>query len=329
MSIFKIEEAEREGARLVVGLGGVSGGGKTFTALQLAWGMANFDSKKVGFICTENRRGRLYSDALRDADGVVHKFLIGDLVPPFSPARYIEAIQAFANAGVEVLVIDSVSHEWEGIGGCEDIAHAPGRDGQTPKTPRWNDAKREHKAFMNAMLQSPLHVIVCMRAREKVKLVKIGGKTEYEPQGVLPIQEKNFTFELTASLMLWNGGKERDVIKCPSELEGIFGKTGEPAQGYLTADHGKALRDWVDGGHQVDDAVKNARDSLQLVCEQGMDALAAAWTALPAKIRKAINPKGCPDDLKKSAQAFDDARAAANDNQAADELNQQLLGGAE
>ena len=324
MGIFKIEEAEREGARLVVGLGGVSGGGKTFTALQLAWGMANYDSRKVGLMCTENRRGRLYADALRDADGVVHKFMIGDLTPPFSPARYIEGIQAFVDAGVEVLVIDSVSHEWEGMGGCEDIAHAPGRDGQAPKQPRWNDAKREHKAFMNAMLQSPLHIIACMRAREKVKLVKVNGKTEYEPQGVLPIQEKNFTFELTASLMLWNGGKSREIIKCPSELRGIFGTAGEWAEGYLTAAEGKALRDWVDGAKGVDDAVKNARDSLQLVCEQGMDALQKAWLALPAKIRKAIDPKGCPDDLKKSAQAFDAQRAAANDNRQADDLNATL-----
>lgn len=334
MSIFKIEEAQREGARLVVGLGGVSGGGKTFTALQLAWGMAKFDSKKVGLMCTENRRGRLYSEALKDAEGNVHRFMIGDLTPPFSPARYIEGIQAFVAAGVEVLVIDSVSHEWEGIGGCEDIAHAPGRDGQAPKQPRWNDAKREHKSFMNSMLQSPLHIIACMRAREKVKLVKRDGKTEYEPQGVLPIQEKNFTFELTASMMLWSGGKERDIIKCPAELESIFGRTGEVVSSYidsdgvqhpwLTADAGKRLRDWIDGASTVNDAVKNARDSLQLVCEQGMEALKTAWAALPKSIQKAIGPKGCPDDLKKSAQAFDAARAAANDNRQADDLNAAL-----
>jgi hypothetical protein len=323
MSIFQIEDAEREGARLVIGLGGVSGGGKTFTALQLAWGMANYDSSKVGLMCTENRRGRLYSDALKDANGKVHKFKIGDFTPPFSPARYIEGIQAFVDAGVEVLVIDSVSHEWEGIGGCEDIATAG-----NPRNPRWNEAKAEHKRFMNAMLQSPLHIIACMRAREKVKLVKVNGKTEYEPQGVLPIQEKNFTFELTASLMLWNGGKERDIIKCPAELQGIFGTAGEAARGYLTAEQGKALRDWVDGAKQVDDAVKNARDALQLVCEQGMAALQEAWAKLPVNIRKAIGPNGCPDDLKKSAQAFDTQRAANNDNKQADDLNNTLLGGA-
>lgn len=327
MSIFKIEEAHREGARLVIGLGGISGGGKTFTALQLAWGLANFDSKKVGLLCTENRRGRLYADALRDQQGNIHRFMVGDLVPPFSPARYIEAIKAFEQAGVEVLVIDSVSHEWNGIGGCEDIANAPDGQGKAPKNPRWNTAKREHKSFMNAMLQSPLHVIACMRAQPKVKLETQNGKTVYVDQGVLPIQEKSFTFELTASMMLWNSGKQRDVLKCPDELAGIFGKSGEWAEGYLTAQSGKQLRDWVDGGGKVDPEVQRAWDQLLMTCEQGMAALQAAWVKLPANIKKAIDPAGCPATLKQSAQAFDAQRqqaAGANDN--LDDLNAQVLG---
>lgn len=327
MSIFKIEEAHREGARLVLGLGGISGGGKTYTALQIAWGLANFDSKKVGFIDTENRRGRLYAEALKDAQGNIHRFMIGDLVPPFSPQRYIEAINAFVAAGVEVLVIDSVSHEWNGIGGCEDIANAPDGQGKAPRNPRWNTAKREHKSFMNAMLQSPLHVIACMRAQPKVKLETQNNKTVYIDQGVLPIQEKSFTFELTASMMLWNSGKQRDVLKCPDELAAIFGKSGEWAEGYLTAQHGKQLRDWVDGGNKIDPEVQRAWDNLLVVCEQGMAALQAAWMALPAKLRKAIDASGCPATLKQSAQAFDAQRqqAAGNDNDL-DDLNAQVMG---
>lgn len=321
MAIFTIEEAEREGARLVLGLGGVSGGGKTYTALQLAWGMANYDSRKVGFICTENRRGRLYSDALKGASGKVHKFLIGDLTPPFSPARYIEAIAAFVKAGVEVLVIDSVSHEWEGQGGCEDIAHAG-----NSRNPKWNEAKREHKSFMNAMLQSPVHVIACLRAREKVKQEMVGGKLQYTPLGILPIQEKNFTFELTASMMLWNGGKERDVLKCPEELAAIFGGVGNQS-GYLTPQHGKALRDWVDGGKQMDADAARARDSLQMVTEQGMTALQAAWSATPKNIRTALGAAFL-DQLKASAAEFDKQRKdAQGGGEALDTLNQAVAGG--
>lgn len=328
--IFKIEEAQREGARLVLGLGGVSGGGKTFSALQLAWGLANGDASKVGLMCTENRRGRLYADCLKDPTGKVHRFKIGDLAAPFSPERYAEGIQAFVKAGVEVLVIDSVSHEWEGIGGCEDIANAPDQNGRAPKVARWNEAKRAHKGFMNTLLASPLHVIACLRAREKVKMVKRDGKTEYESLGVQPIQEKNFVFELTASVMLWDGGRSRDVLKCPAELTGIFGETGGQANGYLTSEHGRAVRAWVDGGNKVDDAVKIARDTLQMTCEQGLAALQKAWGELPAKLRKAIGPDGCPDDLKRSAQEFDRQREAAKNQDAAkaDDLSDAITQGA-
>jgi len=324
MSVINIEVAEREGARLVLGLGGISGGGKTFTALQVAWGLAGYDSRKVGFLDTENRRGRLYADCLKDASGNIHRFLIGDLVAPFSPERYIQAIQAFVDAGVEVLVIDSVSHEWEGIGGCEDIAHAG-----APKNPKWNEAKREHKRFMNAMLQSPVHVIACMRAREKVKQEMQGGKLTYVPQGVLPIQEKNFTFELTASLMMWNGGHQREILKCPAELQDIFGTAGEWAEGYLTAEHGARLREWVAGGKKLDPQVQRARDSLLLVAEQGVAALQEAWLKLPAAIRKAISPTGCPDDLKAAAAEFDRQRAQAQPGgQDLADLNEQVAAGA-
>lgn len=330
MAIFKIEEAKREGARLVIGLGGISGGGKTATALKLAWGLANYDSKKVGFLDTENRRGRLYADDLRDANGVIHRFLIGDLVPPFSPARYIEAINAFVQAGVEVLVIDSVSHEWNGIGGCEDIATAPDASGKSPKQPRWNLAKSEHKKFMSAMLQSPLHIIVCMRAQPKVKLEKDGqNKTVYIDQGILPIQEKSFTFELTASMMLWNGGTQREVLKCPAELATIFGETGKWADGYITPEHGQMLRQWVDGGNEIDKAAQNAWDHLLMICEQGMPALAAAWRALPEEIRAKISPDGtCPDTLKQSAQAFDQHNNMITNGEPdnVSDLNSQILG---
>ena len=320
MAIFKIEDAEREGARLVLGIAGISGSGKTVSALKLAWGLANYDSQKVVLICTENKRGRLNSDVMVDASGKVHKFKVIDMPPPYSPERYIAAIQTCVDYGAEVVVIDSVSHEWEGIGGCEDIAHAG-----SPRNPKWNEAKREHKSFMNAMLQSPAHIIACLRAREKVKLEKRDGKTEYIPQGVMAIQEKNFTFELTASLMMWNGGRQREVLKCPEELVPIFGNAGEWAEGYLTHEHGKRLRDWVDGGKHLDPEIQRARDVLQMACEQGLVAMQAEWGKLPKKAQKALKDDGTLDTLKAAAQAFDAQRAASSgEAEGVDELNGQL-----
>lgn len=320
MGVLNIREAKREGARLVVGLAGISGSGKTYTALQLAWGLANFDSRKVGLIDAENRRGSLYANCLVDADGVVHPFLVGDLEPPFSPKRYIDAILEFQRAGVEVLVIDSATHEWEGTGGCEEIATA-----QNPRMPDWSTAKREHKAFMNAALQCNMHIIFCIRAREKVQVQKNAqGKTEVIPLGIMPVQEKNFMFEMTASLLMHSEGTQQDVMKCPADLVDILGR----GEGYITATDGKALRDWVDGGVKLDPAVEAARATLKTTSEKGLAALEAAFRALPKKIQKALADDGSIGPLKTAAAAFDQQRIDSKPGgQALDDLNNEVANG--
>lgn len=325
MGVLKIREAKRAGARLVIGLAGQSGDGKTLTALLLAWGLTNFNSKKIGFIDTENKRGSLYANALKDADGVIHTFMIGDLEPPFTPARYAEAIKEFQAAGVEVLVIDSVSHEHEGTGGLLEMREPlPGT-----KAKRDNYAKSEHKKMMNVLLQSHMHIICCVRARETVHLGKDEkNQTVYIPQGVQPICEKNFMFEMTASLMMRNRGKQQTLLKVPDELMHILGRQA----GFITADDGKLLRDWVDGGEQLDAAVEKAKSDLQLTCEKGLAALQAAWKALPAALRKKISENGaCPDEYKQSAEAFDKAKTEGEDDSTAglESLNDQVLNGSQ
>lgn len=317
MSVINIRKAERAGARLVIALAGVSGSGKTRTALELAFGMVNGDASKIGFLDTENRRGSLYADVLKNAKGEVQQFYIGDLEPPFTPQRYSDAIKAFQDAGVEVLVIDSTTHEYEGTGGILEMREPlPGQSGK-----RDNIAKAEHKKFMNTLLQSNMHIIACVRAREKVVIDKQGGKTVYIPQGVQPIQEKNFMFEMTASLMMWDSGKSQQVLKCPEELKAILGRE----EGYLTPADGLALRNWVNGGAKLDPAVEAAKASLKMVCEQGMDALVVAWKDLPAKVRKAIDPNGCPDEYKLAAQEFDKLRQPQADP-GLEDLNNAVLG---
>lgn len=299
MATINIQEARREGARLVIALAGISGSGKTYTALNLAYGVAKRNAKRVGLLDTENKRGRLYADILKDASGKVQRFLVGDFEPPFSPRRYIDAIAEFQRAGVEVLVIDSVSHEWEGTGGCEEIAHA-----SNPRLPDWATAKREHKAFMNALLQSNMHIILCVRAREKVKISKVNGKTEVEAIGVQPVTEKNLMFETTASLMMWESGKSQDVAKCPAELSGILGR----GKGYITAADGEALRAWVDGAAPLRPKIEHAKNTLRTITEKGVAAYREAWNALPEAARDALVKSGDHVTLKASAEAYDQAR---------------------
>lgn len=301
MTVLQIRKAQREGARLVIGIAGVSGSGKTYTALQLAWGMAGGDASKVGFIDTENRRGSLYSDALVSKDGEIHQFMIGDLYAPFSPQRYIDAILEFQKAGVEVLIIDSVTHEWEGSGGCQEIAA-----NTNSRMADWKKAKAEHKRFMNALLQCDMHVICCIRAREKTDFT---NPKEPKALGLQPIQEGNFMFEMTASVMMHDQGTRQDVLKCPADLVKMLGR----GNNYIGAKDGIALRRWVDGAKALDPAVERHRNSLQSIAEQGAVAVAAAIADVPDKIKSQLG-KEFFATLMASAEAFDKHNTPEGDN---------------
>lgn len=299
MAVIEIRKAKREGARLVVGLSGVSSSGKTHTALLLALGLAKGRPEKIGFLDTENRRGSLYADIFPEP------FLIGDLYPPFSPQRYMDAIQQFQAAGVEVLIIDSATHEWEGQGGCQEIAEAG-----NPRMPNWNKAKGEHKRFMNALLQCDMHIIVCVRAREKAKPEKVvegnTTKTVYQDLGLQPITEKNFMFEMTVSAMIHDQGTRREILKCPAELRPIF----ETADKYIGVKQGAALRAWVDGANQLDPEVEHHRNGLQSITEQGEKALATAWGKTPKAVQTKLG-EPFKETLKASAKEYDKLRADA------------------
>jgi hypothetical protein len=303
---FEIRTAERTGARLLIQMSGVSGSGKTYSALQLAYGLAGGDGNKIIGIDSENRRMSLNAGILPNGS----KFRTIDFFAPFSPERYIQAIEAACKAGAEVIVIDSVSHEWEGPGGCQEIA------AQT-KFPDWKRAKAEHKRFMTYMLQAPAHIIACTRAREKTDFTDTKNP---KPLGIQPIQEQNFSFEATVSLLMHDQGARQDVLKCPAELQAVLGR----GKGYVTAADGAALRAWVDGGIKVDPAIEAARGTLQNVAEQGVEALRSAWSATPKAIQKALGPEFLAA-TKASAEAYDKQRAEAQaggaSDSAADALN--------
>lgn len=284
MGILDIRPAKRGGSKAILGIAGVSGSGKTYTALLLARGMVS-KSSEVGFLDTENKRGSMYADIL---DG---PFMIGDLYPPFSPKRYSEAIKEFQEAGVKVLVIDSVSHEWEGEGGCDDIANM-----KIGKMANWIGAKREHKSFMNTILQCNMNVICCIRAREKTDF-----KDPSKPVslGIQPVCEKNFMFEMTASLLMENEGKTQRFLKIPQFLKEAFGN----GNGYLGQDTGKKIIDWINTGEKEDPAVTKIKSEMLMACEFGLAGVVAIWNSLPPAMKKKLEAH--KNVCKEAAEEYD------------------------
>ncbi len=302
MSILQIRPVERTAAKLVIGLAGRSSSGKTYSALQLAHGLADGDVSKIGFLDTENGRGALYDTVLGSP------FLYAELSAPFSPARYREAMLEFAAAGIDVLVIDSGSHEWEGDGGCSEIADKALKAGK--RMADWRTAKSEHKAFMRTVLSLPCHTIICYRAREKTDFK---DPTKPKSLGVQPIWEKEVKFELTVSYMLDNAGTTREELKSVPEFF-HFLRDGK----YLTRDHGQQMRAWAGAINPVE----RMKNNLRLAAERGVLALGEAWTALNKADKNKVG-EAFKDTLKDLAAHADEERNPAHiDSGAPDSENE-------
>jgi len=260
--------AKREAVPLMVALAGTSGSGKTYSALLMAAGIAGSEGK-VGFIDTEAGRGSMYAD---DPDIIQAmpggQYYIQKLTEPFTPQKYADAIREAIKFGINVLVIDSATHEWEGFGGCQDIAE----NNKLRGMPNWAMAKMQHKKLMNLLTQCPMHIIFCLRAREKSKPVKNPntGKTEIVEFGMQPIQEKNFMYEMTLSMMLEDKAPGKPILtKCPKPLLHLF--TGD--QAIITKDVGEKLCTWSQGGEAVDMKLRNLKRECREAAMSGSKSL--------------------------------------------------------
>jgi hypothetical protein len=242
-----IRKARRSATKFRGLLTGPSGSGKTWGGLLIAKGLGG----RCVVIDTEEGSSDLY-------DGL-HEFDVVDLKPPFTPERYIEAIQACEAAGYEVIVIDSVTHCWSGKGGClelvDEIAKAKFRGNTwsafSEITPRW-------RAFIDAVLRSSCHVICTGRSKTETAQVDDGGRKKVTKLGMKLEARDGLEYEFTCVLDLVHDGHYATVSK---DRTGLF--SGDPKP--ITEETGRRLAEWLAGATPVDDeaTVTKARDAIR------------------------------------------------------------------
>lgn len=185
------QKAVRKQAKLKIAVTGPSGSGKTYSALLMAKAMG----KKIAVVDTENKSASLYAgkDNLPEFDSC-------DLEPPYTTDKYIAAIKAAVDAGYDVLIIDSISHQWAGEGGVlqkkERLDSQPGSNSYT----NWGKLTPEQERFKSAILHADIHLIVTMRSKQDHALVidNQSGKTKVQKLGLAPIQRDGMEYEFTS-----------------------------------------------------------------------------------------------------------------------------------
>ena len=230
--------AVRRKKNLRMALIGVSGGGKTLSALYIAYGMTG-DWSKIAVIDSEHGGAELYSQR---GDLNVGQFLHMNACPPFSPQAYIEYIAEGAKiVGPDgVLIIDSMSHLWKGEGGVLDIKERIVATTKKNEFTAWNDAGKEQDSLIGAILAANCHVIATIRVKQDYAMIENErGKTEPRKVGLAPVQRDDVEYEFDTVINIARN-HVATVSKDRTYLDSFAG--------IITPEIGEGLRAWLNEG---------------------------------------------------------------------------------
>ena len=249
---------------LLISIASASGGGKTWSAMELATGICGDEPFAV--IDTEAGRAKHYRSNFN--------FKHLDLAPPFTPERYLQAVKAAEAAGFKAIVLDSASHEYDGQGGLFDIMEASPGTGPG----KWLQAKARHKKMMNGFLQVRSDIIFCLRADEKLDLSQKDdrGKVVPKSQGWVPICEKRFKYEMTLSLTMEPTAPGVVNLGLPHKIQDQHRMGFNPGQ-HVSAEAGAMLAAWS-RGETVESPDKALWDRARRIAHEGIERITYYFT---------------------------------------------------
>lgn len=263
---MKLQKAERNQVKLRLGLSGASGFGKSYSALLLAYGITN-DWTKIAIIDTENNSASLYSH--------LGDFNVLSLNEPYAPERYIQAIEVCEKEEIEVIIIDSITHEWSGKGGCLELHEQLGGRFQD-----WAKITPRHQAFIDKILNSNSHVITTVRRKTDYSMDSdMNGKSKVIKHGTKEITREGFEYELTVNFEIIN---DKHLTKASKDRTGLF---MDKPEFIINSSTGKKLIEWCNIGVSIEKAMSEIN-----ACEniEGLKHVYSKYPSLQKQIHNAI-----------------------------------------
>ena len=222
---MEIRQSERKKVKIKLALQGSAGSGKTYSSLLLATGLIGGAFTKIAIIDTENKSADLYSN--------LGNYNVVAMDAPYSPEKYIEAIELCERAGMEVIILDGISKCWDYL--LEVHSNMPGNSFTS-----WGKITPRQNAFVNKILQSDVHIISTMRVKQDYVLNQKNGKMVPEKVGLKAIQRNDLDYEFTIVFDI-------DIThsaKATKDRTGLFVNSPEFR---ISANTGKKIKDWCTG----------------------------------------------------------------------------------
>ena len=228
---MKLQTASPKKVKIKVNIASPSGFGKTYSALLLAYGITG-DWEKIAVIDTENDSASLYSN--------LGPFKTLRLDAPFSPDRYIQAIDSCEKAGMELIIIDSITHVWKGQGGILEYQNALGGRYQD-----WAKATPLYQKWLNRIVQSHCHIITTNRKKQAYNLITEGNRTKVEKAGLDDEIREGYEYELTLAFEIIN---DKHMARASKDRTGLFVNLPEFV---ITPETGRMILNWCQSGTEI------------------------------------------------------------------------------
>lgn len=231
-NLFK--PAVKEAAKLRLAIAGPSGSGKTYTSLAVGTALAN--GGKVAVVDTEHGSASKYAD--------LFTFDVMELHAPFHPDRFSDAIHAAEQAGYAVLILDSMSHAWNGAGGLLEIVDNAAKKYRGNTYAGWGEGTPIQNRLIETITGAGIHIIATMRSKQDYILVEKNGKQTPQKVGMAPVQRDGFEYEFDVFLDM---DIENNAIvsktRCPALTGKVINKPGDDLAGILA--------EWLTGAEPV------------------------------------------------------------------------------
>lgn len=264
---MQIQQASRQLAKIKMALQGPSGSGKTMGALLIAYGLCE-SWNKIVVIDTENHSANLYAHL-----GPYNVLNIG---APFTPEKYMDAIKLCESSGMEVIILDSISHEWEGSGGILDIHSSMAGNSFT----NWGKLTPRHNAFVQAILQSHCHIIGTVRSKQDYVLNEKNGKMVPEKVGLKGVTRDDMSYEFTLVFDV----DVKHFASASKDRTGLFG--GKP-EFRITPATGMLIADWCSAEGEVSSSgTEESQIATQIGSCNTMEQLISLFKQQPASTQK-------------------------------------------